>query len=202
MNKLVLVGIGVFALIIAYLYIDTSTKTIETSIENKSIKTEQFSPKVEKKKVDIIYLDKERKEDASKVEKHQSEAEELQVDSSIKDELASQNLKVITKKLDENGYTPRFSVYADTTVKEIEEKNNNSMPPLAPTIVNGIFPSGQTYSVVVPTEVINSAQNIVITQNNPDGTITESTPLEIPSTDEQTTTSTIDAPPSPGMTKK
>lgn len=92
----------------------------------------------------------------------------------------------------------RYSVYADISQKDASQNRDKTLPPMAPTIINGVFPSGSSYTVVVDSSVKQQARKIIVTDNNPDGTIQEA--VQIPQTTSSDTQEiTLTAPPSIGQ---
>ena len=102
-----------------------------------------------------------------------------------------------TRNSGENQPKSRYSVYADINQKDAFQKRNKSLPPMAPTIISGVFTSGSPYTVVVDSSVKQQAREIIVTDNNPDGTIQEA--VKIPQTTSDTQEIRLTAPPAIGQ---
>jgi len=120
--------------------------------------------------------------------------------------LVEHSLKNVSPTDKEMKTTPRFSVYADITIKEAREKRNQLLPPSAPTMIQGSFPSGEQYNAIIDTDLKNNAKQIVVSNNQADGTITEL--AKVPVSDKQQSSNTqenvndssvVIAPPSIGQ---
>lgn len=175
------ISIYAVILIIFYLiYSSLNTQKIEHKIDTpkvEKVKEQEFS---ENKSVDILYLDTEEKQekkiDNNKVENSHKVDDVQEIENYI---IENQLKKIETSKKINNEQIQKHTIYADITKEEIESTTNNMMPPLAPTIVSGTFNSGESYNIIIPTLVKNNAKDIIITNNNEDGTIKESVALKI-----------------------
>ncbi len=91
--------------------------------------------------------------------------------------LAEKSLVNITStksELANPDYTsPRFSVYTNISKKEASEKRDNTFPPSAPKIINGSFHSGLPFTVIIDADINKEADDIVVSNNHPDGSIQE-----------------------------
>lgn len=103
----------------------------------------------------------------------------------------------IYNKKDNNSQVPRYGIYADIDIQTAKSNRDKFTPPSLPVVVNSTFESGEPYSVVIDHDVYSQAKEIIITDNNPDGTINQI--VKIPSKNHQNDETTqIITPPSIG----
>lgn len=138
-----------------------------------------------------------QKEKVKTVEKITSHAEAVKYieNHSLKNISNPTNIKT-------TGDAPRFSVFSNITLKDAQNSKNQFTPPPAPAIVSGVFPSGEPFTVVIDGDVKAVAKEIVVSNNQADGVITEmaqvSTTVDEKSQDENQYNAII-APPSIGQ---
>lgn len=216
MNLIYIAGLVFILAVFSFLYMDNGDEK-----EIQSTKKEMVEPKklvqedVEKKKnIEILYLDEEKsekkelvKEDKQKTQNNEKKQETYTKQDNIQIEnyIVENQLKQINKKEDSD-QVQKFGIYSDVSQEEADAMSNNAMlPPMAPTIISGTFDSGETYSVVVPTNIKTKANEIVITNNDEEGNIKEHVtlkPQELDNSDKEdkkSKTTTLETPPQVGI---
>lgn len=185
MNKniiIVLIGtIAIFALVYTNLDDSTNEQNVQqTTAENTTEVTEK-----QKKNVEILYLDdsnkqKENIKEIMKTQVNETVSKETSIDTKVQNYIVTKQLQAITlNKNAEKAESSKHTIYSNISLEEAEAATKSDMqPPMAPTIVSGKFDSGETYSVIIPTSVKSQANEIIITNNNADGTPKESITLK------------------------
>lgn len=181
----------------------TETSKVMTKIkENKVDKP--------KKDIEIVYLKDDTKytnrvnkvDKVDKLKKENLDSKNLDSFENIKDPMEYiknrdlKSLNIYNKKT-ENSEVPRYGIYADIDTETAKSNRDKMVPPSLPVVVNSTFESGEPYSVVIDSDVYSQAKEIVITDNNPDGTINQI--VRIPSKSSQNNENTqVIIPPSIG----
>ena len=169
------------ALVLAFLFILKNHNSHHDKVD------EEATVKVKKnsKDIEILYVkDDANSKDNSKIssEKEASkQRENREVMPDDEEEIAQyieqHSLKNITttkeQLADENYEIPRFSVYANIDKSEALKLKDKTLPPSTPIIVKGAFNSGVPYAVAIDANIYSKAKDIVISNNEPDGTIEE-----------------------------
>ena len=183
MNKLsILFAVIIVGFILIYNSLDSGSSKTKIKEEPKQIKI----IKKEKKEIEILYLENEKKEPEP-----QKKAKETIVKQNVKDnneyeDLEQLQVAEIVKYIENNNLidiTPlktnqkdelpqRFSIYADISAKEAKEQYDKSFPPPAPGIVSGKTSNGSFYTIVVDPYVNSKAETILVTSNDENGEIT------------------------------
>ncbi len=178
-----------FVLIVAGVFLFNNNE--ESIPKNKPEVVEDIvTVKNDNKKIKVLYLDdtnsnmpKDTKVVRDKV---------LQKKAIEHNEINSMSSEETTKYIEENNLIdvtahntnekhsvpPRFSVYSDISQEDAKTTRDQNLPPMAPVIASGVFRSGQTYTVIIPAAIKESANQIIVTDNAPDGTPQEA--IEIP----------------------
>jgi hypothetical protein len=221
MNKTALIAIIFAIAIFAFFYTGIDNTPAKESSSISQTDKEQTDTKPQKKNVEIIYLDEKPKQleptiDAveKKVQKNiEKKVKETHIKQEVHQYIVEKQLQPIrmnTKK-DNGSSKNKLTVYSDISLEEAKSLQNTIVPPSAPTIVSGKFQSGESYSVVVPNEVNEQANELIVTKTDEEGNIEESvvikqndpqSPMQPPEETEdtqKTETTTIQAPPSPSF---
>ena len=171
-----------FALILALVLL---LKNSNSDLDRSSEKTIERVKADSSNNIEILYVDDdENLKDSSKVSDKKEVAKKPETVEAVANEedeivnyLKQKSLKNITvtkeKLADENYEIPRFSVYADIDKTEAAKLKDKTLPPSTPIIVKGAFNSGVPYTVAIDANIYTGAKDIVISNNEPDGTIEE-----------------------------
>jgi len=185
-NKKILSAIIVGG-VVAYMFIAKETPHVQNEDVSKPT---QKSVKKSKESVDILYLDNDKVSNTPTTSQITPKTQTYTDTSSnsdtvsnfyndekkIKQYIEEKRLVEITpKKQNNNGssQTQRYSVYSTVDRKTAKQNRNTTLPPTAPAIISGTFTSGTPYTVIVDGDVKSQANELLITDNNPDGTINE-----------------------------
>ncbi|MEA3315207.1 MAG: hypothetical protein U9Q30_05070 [Campylobacterota bacterium] len=194
MNNTNIILVGITCGVIG-LYFFTGENPNNKIDENPKVitKVEDVEVKNIKKDIEIVYLEDDTEKNLEKdnannkvtisqesIEKEKITIEKSNIDSfdNIKDPteyIKNRELKSInmSNKKMENSEVPRYGVYANIDTQTAKSNRDKFVPPSLPIVVNSTFESGEPYSVVIDHDVYSQAQEIVITDNNPDGTINQ-----------------------------
>jgi len=175
-------------------------------LEDETKNTQEKKNDVYSKKVFLKEdLDNKQEYDNSNIDSDNDyTTEELQDLGNIKEPtkyienrgLVNINLSAASKRI-ENSEIPRYGIYADIDMDTARANRDEFVPPSLPVVINSTFSSGEPYSVVIDHDVYSQAQEIIVSDNNPDGTINQI--VRIPTKNSQNgIDSQIIAPPSIG----
>jgi len=185
-NKKILSAIVVGG-VVAYMFIAKETPHVQNEDVSKPT---QESVKRSKESVDILYLDNDKVSKTPITSKITPKTQSYTDTSTNSDTISNfyndekkikqyiqekQLVEITPKQKNSNGtsQTPRYSVYSTVDRKTAKQNRNQTLPPTAPAIISGTFTSGTPYTVIVDGDIKSQANELVVTDNNPDGSINE-----------------------------
>jgi len=213
-NKRVIILTAVALVLVFVFLLKDNNPPLEKTHKTSNVKTEKKS-----KDIEVLYVDedankevvpKETKRVLAPPTKKAKKPKVVDItnldEEGIKAYLKEKSLKNITtpkkKQTDENYEAPRFSVYSNIDKSDAEKLRDETRPPSTPVIVQGSFGSGTPYTVAIDADIYSQAKDIVISNNDPDGTIEEITNIKKKSANNgYNDEKQIIAPPSIGATK-
>jgi len=212
-SKSTIIASLIFVTGITVIYYSTRDTPVSNKSDNTALKDKQIIKKADKivehtqiaqKKIVVKPIIKEKNTQTKKSMSVAIKIDNITSNKEAKEYLSQHSLKNISTSQDSTGETPRYSVYSDISMKEAKKRRNKFVPPSAPTVVQGSFPSGEPYSVIIDSDLKSQAKDIVISNNQADGTITELAKVpvsnkQVSDTQENNGDSSLIAPPSIGQ---
>jgi len=231
MNRYIVIGVISIALGVVYINLDNTSKE-SLPIHEKQENTKKESKTPIKKSVEILYLDEGEKTTNSKstkdtqvkyhekatqeykpqkIDRVKEELESLQDDIAIKEYIEKKSLVNITTEninatTQGTQKTPRYQVYSTVSLNKAKQNRNKFTPPMAPVTVEVVTKSGDLATAIIPSEVFNQSEEIVLADTNDDGTINSLSAVKTETNNNDTTTEEsydqeikITAPPSIGQ---
>ena len=189
-NKRVIILTAAAVVLVFVFFLKENNSSVEKMEKISSVKTEKKA-----KDIEVLYIDSEAKKEATTKEPTKVLSKKIERknkpkitditnldEEGIKAYFKEKSLKNITtqkrKPTDENYEAPRFSVYSNIDKSEAEKLRDATRPPSTPVIVQGSFGSGTPYTVAIDADIYTHAKDIVISNNDPDGTIEEITNIK------------------------